>query len=134
MFQHAAHPHGSVVVNEIVYGVLGNPEEQIFDGGKRGRFAGLVRPKYDMQIGICLGKRQGHVRKASVSQKIEPVDSHDLVSRRRETRTQIILHMADDIGVVAVDGRFERSVFRACPQVCRQPSGKLAYIRRKLLQ
>ena len=42
--------------------------------------------------------------------KVEPVDPHDLLSRRLETRAQIIVHMVDDIVVVAIDSSPERSV------------------------
>jgi hypothetical protein len=42
--------------------------------------------------------------------------------------------MANQTGVVAVDGGLECSVFRTSPQVGRQPSRKLAYIGTKLLQ
>ena len=75
MLQHAAHSHGTVVVNEIVWRIVGNSEEQVFYGGKRGGFAGFVRPEYDVQVGIRFGKRQGDVSKESISQKIEPVDA-----------------------------------------------------------
>src|SRR6185437_14283915 len=42
MLQHAAQSHGSVIVNKVVWRIVGNSEQEVFNGGKRGRFAGFV--------------------------------------------------------------------------------------------
>src|SRR5690606_13598443 len=120
------YPHIFIVVDEVVWRALVDPEKEGFYREERRRFPGLVRAEQDVDVHLARRELDSLSGKAAETYEVETTYAHGSVFPRLEEGAQVFACMFRERGIVGPEGGAQNRVVHAVPEVRRELRNHIA--------